>query len=60
MNRELSGFFWRNDLYARFRFFRYLALRAGVENMFDRRYRIEILEFRERNYRFQLEFCFEI
>jgi len=59
-NRELSGFFWRHDLFARFQFFRYLSLRAGVENLLDRRYRIELMKFEPRNYKFQLEFAFEI
>lgn len=59
-NRELSGFFWRHDLFARFRFFKYLSLRAGVENIFDKRYFIELMEFEPRNYKFQLEFAFGI
>ena len=59
-NRRLSGYFWRHDIYARFRFFRYLALRAGVENILDRRYNVELMSFDKRNYRFQLEFLFGI
>lgn len=59
-NRKLSGLFWRHDLFARFRFFRYLSLRAGVENVFDKRYFIELMDFEPRNYKFQLEFAFEI